>query len=116
MAHSDSWHFRQCLGQRSSQDSHAVTTEISFAQRPHAGTCQLALMAWLWDFICGIPALCCRPGHPQLDVAHPCLTAGAKAAVAMLSVLFFGEPSYWTMAARIVTVIPGIALISARMA
>jgi multidrug transporter EmrE-like cation transporter len=51
-----------------------------------------------------------------LNVAHPVLTSGAVATVAMCSVLIFREPFYWTTAAGIVLVIAGVALITARAA
>lgn len=51
-----------------------------------------------------------------LNVAHPVLTAGAVASVAMCSVLVFREPFYWTTGAGIVLVIAGVALITARVA
>ena len=51
-----------------------------------------------------------------LNVAHPVLTTGAVAAVALLSVLIFREPFYWTTAAGILLVIAGVALITVRVA
>ena len=51
-----------------------------------------------------------------LNVAHPVLTTGAVAAVALLSVLIFREPFHWTNAAGIVLVIAGVALITVRVA
>src|SRR5665647_931533 len=51
-----------------------------------------------------------------LNVAHPVLTAGAVATVALCSVLIFREPFYWTTAVGIVLVIAGVALITARVA
>lgn len=51
-----------------------------------------------------------------LNVAHPVLTTGAVAAVAVLSVLLFKEPFHWTTGAGIVLVIAGVALITARVA
>ena len=51
-----------------------------------------------------------------LNVAHPVLTAGAVATVALCSVLIFREPFHWTTAAGIVLVIAGVALITARVA
>lgn len=50
-----------------------------------------------------------------LNVAHPVLTAGAVAAVALSSVLIFHEPFHWTTGAGIVAVIAGVALITARV-
>jgi len=51
-----------------------------------------------------------------LNVAHPVLTAGAVATVALFSVLIFREHFYWTTGAGIVLVIAGVALITARVA
>ncbi|MGY2043691.1 multidrug transporter [Pseudomonas pergaminensis] len=51
-----------------------------------------------------------------LNVAHPILTAGAVATVAISSVVFFREPFYWTTAAGIIFVIIGVGLITARIA
>ena len=51
-----------------------------------------------------------------LNVAHPVLTAGAVATVAILSVLIFKESFYWTTGVGIVFVIAGVMLISARAA
>lgn len=50
-----------------------------------------------------------------LNVAHPILTSGAVAAVALLSVLIFREQFYWTTGAGIALVIAGVALISMRV-
>lgn len=51
-----------------------------------------------------------------LNVAHPVLTSGAVATVALLSVLIFREPFHWTIGAGITLVIAGVALITARIA
>ena len=51
-----------------------------------------------------------------LNVAHPVLTSGAVAAVALLSVIVFKEPFHWTTGAGILMVIAGVALITARVA
>ena len=51
-----------------------------------------------------------------LNVAHPVLTAGAVATVALFSVVIFREPFHWTTGAGIVLVIAGVALITARVA
>lgn len=51
-----------------------------------------------------------------LNVAHPVLTTGAVATVALFSVLIFREPFYWTTGAGIVLVVVGVALITARVA
>lgn len=51
-----------------------------------------------------------------LNVAHPILTSGAIATVALSSVLIFKEPFHWTTAIGILLVIAGVALITARIA
>lgn len=51
-----------------------------------------------------------------LNVAHPILTAGAVATVAVFSVVIFRESFYWTTGAGIVLVIAGVVLITARVA
>ena len=51
-----------------------------------------------------------------LNVAHPVLTAGAVATVALLSVVIFRESFPWTTGAGILLVIAGVALITARVA
>lgn len=51
-----------------------------------------------------------------LNVAHPALTAGAVATVALCSVLIFREPFHWTTGAGVILVIAGVALITARVA
>ena len=50
-----------------------------------------------------------------LNVAHPVLTAGAVASVALASVLVLREPFHWTTGAGVVLVIAGVALITARV-
>ncbi|MFJ2388607.1 MULTISPECIES: DMT family transporter [Pseudomonas] len=50
-----------------------------------------------------------------LNVAHPVLTAGAVATVALSSILIFREPFHWTTAAGVVLVIAGVGLITARV-
>lgn len=50
-----------------------------------------------------------------LNVAHPILTCGAVATVAVLSTLVFNEPLPGTTIAGIVLVIAGVALISAKV-
>lgn len=50
-----------------------------------------------------------------LNVAHPVLTSGAIATVAMLSGTLFREPFYWTTIAGILLVMAGVALITVRV-
>jgi multidrug transporter EmrE-like cation transporter len=51
-----------------------------------------------------------------LNVAHPILTAGAVATVAVLSVLLFHEPLPWTTALGIALVALGVVLITIHVA
>jgi len=51
-----------------------------------------------------------------LNVAHPILTAGAVAAVALCSAFIFHEPFPWTTAVGILLVVAGVALITLRAA
>lgn len=51
-----------------------------------------------------------------LNVAHPVLTSGAVATVALFSLLIFGEPFHWTTGVGILLVVMGVALITARVA
>ena len=50
-----------------------------------------------------------------LNVAHPVLTSGAVAAVALCSLLIFREPFHGTTIAGILLVIAGVALITIRV-
>jgi multidrug transporter EmrE-like cation transporter len=49
-----------------------------------------------------------------LNVAHPVLTSGAIATVAVAAALIFREPFPWTTVLGIVLVIAGVALITVR--
>nr|VFK11745.1 MAG: Multidrug transporter EmrE [Candidatus Kentron sp. LPFa] len=51
-----------------------------------------------------------------LNVAHPVLTSGAIATVALLSMLVFHEPLHWTTGTGVLLVIAGVVLITARVA
>lgn len=50
-----------------------------------------------------------------LNVAHPVLTSGAVATVAVLSLVLFHETFYWTTGAGILLVMIGVILITARV-
>jgi small multidrug resistance pump len=50
-----------------------------------------------------------------LNVAHPILTTGAIAAVALCSFLIFNEPFYWTTLLGLVFVVTGVILIASRL-
>lgn len=47
-----------------------------------------------------------------LNIAHPILTTGAVATVAILSVLVFNETFYWTTILGVILVMLGVALIT----
>ena len=51
-----------------------------------------------------------------LNVAHPILTSGAIATVALFSILFFREPFHWTTVAGIILVVIGVSFITVRVA
>ncbi|MGF6759298.1 multidrug transporter [Paraburkholderia sp. GAS42] len=51
-----------------------------------------------------------------LNVAHPLLTCGAVASVALMSSLVFREPFYWNTIAGIVMIVAGVALVTIRVA
>jgi small multidrug resistance pump len=50
-----------------------------------------------------------------LNVAHPILTSGAVAAVALCSLLIFREPFHWTTITGILLVVVGVAMITIRV-
>lgn len=50
-----------------------------------------------------------------LHVAHPVLTSGAVATVALCSVVLFKEPFHWTTGLGIFMVIAGVVLITFRI-
>lgn len=50
-----------------------------------------------------------------LNIAHPILTTGAVAVVAILSVVIFNESFYWTSILGIILVILGVFLITLRV-
>lgn len=49
-----------------------------------------------------------------LNVAHPVLTSGAIATVALASALLLREPFHWTTVVGLLLVIAGVGLITAR--
>ncbi|MGH8476187.1 MAG: EamA family transporter [Methylococcales bacterium] len=73
---------------------------------------------WLGLFLYGAAFLlyAAALAHLPLNVAHPTLTSGAVAAVALLSRFIFKEPFYWSTIAGIVLVIAGVFLITSRVA
>lgn len=50
-----------------------------------------------------------------LNIAHPVLTSGTVAVVAIFSILIFHEAFHWTMAAGIFLIISGVILITIRV-
>ncbi|QGY29751.1 EamA family transporter [Pantoea cypripedii] len=72
---------------------------------------------WLGIFLYGMAFLlyAAALAFLPLNVAHPVLTSGAIACVALLSVLVFREPIYWSTIAGIIMVIAGVALITLKV-
>ena len=54
--------------------------------------------------------------HLPLNVAHPILTCGAVAVVAISSVFIFKEPFDWITGTGVFLVVVGVVLITARVA
>jgi multidrug transporter EmrE-like cation transporter len=50
-----------------------------------------------------------------LNVAHPILTAGAVATVALSSIVILREPFHWTTGAGVVLIITGVVMITTRL-
>lgn len=70
----------------------------------------LGLMLYGGAFLLYAAALARLP----LNVAHPVLTCGAVATVALLSIVLFHEKFYWTTGLGIFMVMCGVALITTR--
>ena len=72
---------------------------------------------WLGLFLYGAAFLfyAAALARLPLNVAHPILTSGAVAVVALLSMLIFRETFYWTTIAGIILVIAGVLLITSRV-
>ena len=71
----------------------------------------LGLMLYGTAFLLYAAALARLP----LNIAHPVLTSGAVATVALCSLLIFREPFHWTTIAGIFLVIGGVILITVRV-
>lgn len=73
---------------------------------------------WLGLFLYGAAFLLYAAALSRLplNVAHPVLTAGAIATVAVFSALFFHEAFHWTTIAGIVLVVLGVGFITIRVA
>ncbi|MFN6996675.1 MAG: DMT family transporter [Aquincola tertiaricarbonis] len=71
---------------------------------------------WLGLALYGAAFLLYAASLPRLplNVAHPVLTSGAIAAVAVLSVVIFREPVYWTTLLGLALVVAGVGLLTAR--
>lgn len=50
-----------------------------------------------------------------LNVAHPILTSGAIATVALASIWIFKEPFYWNTFGGIILIVAGVVLITSRV-
>lgn len=72
---------------------------------------------WLGIFLYGMAFLlyAAALAFLPLNVAHPILTSGAIACVALLSVILFREPMHWSTIAGILMVIGGVALITLKV-
>jgi multidrug transporter EmrE-like cation transporter len=72
---------------------------------------------WLGLILYGIAFLLYAAALARLplNVAHPILTSGAVAAVALCSLLIFREPFHWTTIAGILLVVAGVLLITVRV-
>ncbi|MBS0907700.1 multidrug transporter [Pantoea dispersa] len=72
---------------------------------------------WLGVFLYGMAFLlyAVALAYLPLNVAHPVLTSGAIACVALLSVILFKEPVYWSTVAGILMVMAGVALITLKV-
>ena len=71
----------------------------------------LGLMLYGATFLLYTAALSILP----LNVAHPIMTSGAVATVAVLSLVIFREPFYWNTGIGIGLVVAGVVLITARV-
>ncbi len=71
---------------------------------------------WAGLFLYGIAFLLYAAALARLplNVAHPILTSGAVATVALLSLFLFHEPFHWTTVAGIALVMLGVVLITVR--
>lgn len=72
---------------------------------------------WLGLFLYGAAFLLYAAALTKLplNVAHPTLTSGAIATVALLSILIFKEPFHWNTGVGVTLVIAGVGLITARI-
>lgn len=73
---------------------------------------------WLGLFLYGSAFLLYTAALSRLplNVAHPVLTAGAIATVAIFSLIIFKEPFSWTTGAGIILIILGVILLTSHVA
>lgn len=73
---------------------------------------------WLGLFLYGAAFLLYAAALVKLplNIAHPILTSGAIATVALLSFAIFREPFHWTTGVGIVLIILGVTLIAVKIA
>lgn len=95
----------------------AVTPPRSFPSWSDPGAAFTNWPLWLGLVLYGIAFLlyAAALSFLPLNVAHPLLTAGAVATVAVMSLLLFREPFPWTTIAGIGLVIAGVVLITMRV-
>lgn len=96
----------------------AVTEPRSFPSVSNLGAALQNWPFWLGLFFYGAAFLLYTAALARfpLNVAHPVLTTGAVALVALLSVIVFKESLYWTTALGILLVVAGVGLITVRVA
>lgn len=72
---------------------------------------------WLGLFLYGLAFLLYAAALARLplNVAHPVLTAGAIATVAIFSALLFKEPFYWTTILGLCLIIAGVTLVTIKV-
>ena len=95
----------------------AVTPPRSFPTWSDPGAALANWPLWLGMALYGVAFLlyAAALSFLPLNVAHPLLTSGAIAAVAVLSLVLFREPFPWTTVAGIGLVIAGVVLITMRV-
>lgn len=73
---------------------------------------------WLGLFCYGLAFLLYAAALARLplNIAHPLLTSGAIAAVALFSMAFFKEPFYWNTLLGFCLIIAGVTLITYKIA
>lgn len=94
----------------------AVTEPRKFPSLADPMTALLNWPFWLGLFFYGLAFLLYTAALAKfpLNIAHPILTTGSVALVALLSIGVFKETFYWTTALGILLVILGVILISSR--